>query len=206
MPKQINIFSHLKLNKSSFVILGSVVTTTLTLNMIPSAAQAAVLGFQGYYAPSNWTLTTGLGNGFVDTSNVPNSITLTGADTGNIIEDVNTDYTIVVPNDGLISFNWSYSSEDDPGFDSFLIVNNGNTTLLTNTDGESGLENISVSAGDLFGFRINTTDSLFGPGIAKINNFSAPSSSSIPDHTSVLTLVGLGLFGLASKLGKKKLN
>ena len=62
---------------------------------------ADVIGFQGPYAPSNWTATLA-GDGSVDTSQAPSQITVNGADdwSGN---PADVDYTITIPSNGQVS-------------------------------------------------------------------------------------------------------
>jgi hypothetical protein len=145
-------------------------------------AQAAIVGFQGPYAPVNWTLTTNGGNGSVDTSGAPTSITLVGSDagTGNF-----TDFTTLAVGDGLFSFSWDYETSDlgGPGEDPFGYLLEGNYTQLSDNGGalvQSGSASFSVLAGQTFGFRVVTSDGLWGPAQSTISSFEAPSAA-IPE-------------------------
>lgn len=74
-------------------------------------------GFAGVYAPANWTFTANGGDGSVDTSAAPASITLTGND--NDSEGLVTVYTINAAASGPVAFNWAYNTDDDDGMDTF---------------------------------------------------------------------------------------
>ena len=159
--------------------------------------------FAGVYAPGNWTFTSdpALGDGSVDTSGAPASITITGSDNGfssGFFSNANTDYTIAVGLAGPVSFNWSYSSTDSPPFDGFGYLLNGNFTLLAdNVSQGSGFTQFNVLAGDTFGFRVFALDNCRDPGIATISNFSAPVPGPLP-------LLGVGAaFGYSRRLRRR---
>ena len=146
-------------------------------------AQAAlIVGFQGPYDPVNWTLTTNGGDGSVDTSVAPGSITLVGSNNG---AGNFTDFTTLAVGDGLVSFSWDYSTFDDLAvFDPFGYLRNGTFTQLTDNSlrNQSGSASFSVLAGQTFGFRADTIDSMYGPGLATITSFEAPGgSAAVPE-------------------------
>lgn len=58
--------------------------------------QSANAQFQGSYGVSNWTLSNANGNGYINTSNIPNSIVLTGSN-NNSNSTGFTFYTITIP-------------------------------------------------------------------------------------------------------------
>ena len=135
-------------------------------------------GFTGDYATENWTFEGGVGDGSVDTSNAPSSITITGSntDTGDTIDDlgtpINTDYTITALQSGIISFNWDYSSEDEEDFDGFGYLLNGLFTLIAdNATQGTGFTQFNVNQNDVFGFRVFTVDDVLGAGVAVISDF-----------------------------------
>jgi len=161
-------------------------------------SSAEALGFEGSYDPSNWTLFTGTGDGSVDTSLAPSSIDLRGSDTGSG-DFITTTFTIGSPGDGTVSFSWDYDSfnVDGPFFDPAGFVLNGLLTQLTNDGGpdvQSGVLNVLVSTGDVFGFYVSTLDDALGEALISISNFSAPAAS-IPEPGTFL-LMGTGLIGL----------
>ena len=153
---------------------------------------AQAFGFTGAYAPSNWTLSNNNTNGYVDTSNAPSFISIIGGNTGGPGSGQTT-YTTTALIGGLLSFNWSYGTADwNPSYDPFGFVLNGAFTQLTNNsgpNGQSGAFSTTLAQGDIFGFGINTTDNIVGPGNATISDFAAP----VPEPVSTLgMLIGVG--------------
>ena len=171
------------------MLLGSLSLAALSLAF---AAPAEASGFSGPYAPANWTFTANGGDGSVNTAGAPASINLTGSNNG-IGEPTN--YTINSVVDGQVSFSWSYSSVDSPGYDSFGYLLNGNFNFLANSNGQTDTTAFSVAAGDSFGFSITSLDGIFGPGIATISNFSAP----VPEPLTLLGATAAVGFGAAFK-------
>ena len=134
-----------------------------------------VNGFQGPFAPANWTVGLVNSNGNVNTAGAPASIVITGPDNGSGAAG-QTNYSITVNGTGNITFNWSYTTVDGPTFDPFGYTKNGVFTLLTTgfAQNQSGTASVPVVAGDVFAFSQRSTDNIFGPGITTITNFSAP--------------------------------
>jgi hypothetical protein len=160
-----------------------------------------VFGFQDAYDPINWTLTNSNADGFVDTSGAPASISLTGGDNGSGSSGT-TDYTTTAAAAGTVTFDWNYSTNDGPFFDPFGYLLNGSFIQVTDDGGglvQNGTSTFNVLAGDSFGFRIATTDNIFGPGSVTISNFSAP----IPEPSTVLSLLVLGGLGAGLKYLKR---
>jgi hypothetical protein len=148
-------------------------------------AQAAlIVGFQGPYDPVNWTLTTNGGDGSVDTSGAPGSITLVGSDTGTG-NPILTDYTTLAVGDGLVSFSWDFTSADDAFWDRFGYLFDGTFTQLTDNVGgqsQSGSASFGVLAGQTFGFRVVAVDDGNGRPQSTISSFEAPSgSAAVPE-------------------------
>ena len=84
-----------------------------------------------------------------------------------------TDFTVDVTEAANISFDWDYTLNDVPGFDSFGYLLNGVYTMLTdpNLGNQSGTGNVVVAPGDVFGFRSQTDDNIFGNNETVISNF-----------------------------------
>ena len=165
-------------------------TAGLAAVAMPAAAKA---DFSGYYAPSHWTLTnTNGGSGFVDTSGAPASIVLHGS-ADQSLNTTDTDFTIAAAASGTVSFHWSYFSTDTGPFDAAYFLLNGVPTFLADNGSQgSGNFSIAVSGGNIFGFRVESLDNLFGDGELTVSNFSAP----VPEG-STLSLLALGALGVA---------
>jgi hypothetical protein len=150
-------------------------------------AQAAIVGFQGPYVPANWTLSTNGGNGSVDTSGAPASVTLFGNDTGSGQQQIFTDFTTLAVGDGLVSFSWNYITFDEgPEFDPFGYLLDGSFTKLTDDsegNSQSGSASFSVLAGQTFGFRVDSVDDFGGRAQSTISSFEAPGAA-IPEPGS----------------------
>ena len=171
-----------------------------TLGLAANPAQALTL-FAGYYAAANWTQTI-QPDGSINTGGAPASITLTGANNGG--GNKNTDFTIAAPSAGTVSFDWSYSTADFPSsYDPFGYLLNGAFIKLTN-DGvanQSGSASFSVLAGDVFGFRQNSEDSILGRASTTISLFNGPVAASVPGP---LPLLGAGAaFGWSRQLRRR---
>ncbi|RYZ29695.1 MAG: T9SS type A sorting domain-containing protein [Chitinophagaceae bacterium] len=147
---------------------------------------SAIAQFSGTFAPAKWStaLTSG-GNGSVNTSAAPSSITITGSNdpTNTNTSTKNTDYIITVTTGGIWRFNWSYHTNDtdnDPQYDlAGVLINGAFTQLTTNTIGlrdQTGTYSVNVTAGTSIGFRISATDNIMGNATFTISSFSAPAS------------------------------
>jgi hypothetical protein len=186
-----------------FVALGSQLRLTVlcavfcALSIAPLATAETINGFTGAFAPEEWELFDPAG-GSIDLSGVPSSIVLTGPD-----ESIggSLDLVIVVPFDAIISFSWSYGSDDEDDFDRAFYTLNGIEFFLAQNDSDvlNGLETVGVVAGDFFGFRVFSVDGDFGPGILTISDFSVAQEGQvvIPEPSTML-LLGVGLAALVA--------
>jgi len=188
----------------------TVTTVSLTLAAASSASAATVFGFQTPYAPINWTFTNSNADGSVNTGGAPASISLTGGNDGSGVPGT-TDYTTTAAAAGTVTFDWNYSTADDPFFDPFGYLLNGSFTQVTNDGGgvvQNGTSTFNVLAGDSFGFRIATSENNFGRASVTISNFSAPGPmapppTSVPEPSTVLSLLVLGGLGAGLKYLKR---
>ena len=115
--------------KAKFLGVMTAGLASATLGLAASPAQA-LTNFAGDYAPGNWTQSIG-GDGLIDTTSAPGSISLTGADDAGGLQ--NTDFTIAAPTAGTVSFDWNFSTLDTSSeFDPFGYLLNGAFTQLTN--------------------------------------------------------------------------
>jgi hypothetical protein len=163
-------------------LLRSVALVAALIAFTPHAMAGLIVGFQGPYAPQNWTLTDNSGDGSVVTTGAPTSITLFGSN--NVIGAARTDFTTQAAGSGSVSFSWAYSTLDsDASTDPFGYLLGGTFTKLTNDslETESGTISFSVLAGQTFGFAINSSDSDYGRAQSIITSFTAPGASGVPE-------------------------
>lgn len=98
-------------------------------------------GFTGYFEPSNWTVcTTNNGDGGVDVTGAPNSILVEG--TSNSPQTSSpcyvTSFSIVIPTEGYVSFDWSSFGGSSFNFEAFYLTINNHSVQLTNDSIQSG--------------------------------------------------------------------
>jgi hypothetical protein len=161
-----------------------------------AAAPHADASFIGAYAVGNFNLANTNADGFV-ALNGAGSLVITGGNDGSSIPGI-TDFSLIAPATGTVSFNYAYSSLDFPGFDfSGYVVDT--FTLLANSDGESGSASFLVTNGQLFAFRVSTLDNTGEPGVLTISDFNAPNATAgdVPEPSSLISAV-LGLAALAA--------
>src|SRR5690606_10915896 len=84
-----------------------------------------------------------------------------------------TDFTVNVTEAANVTFDWDFTLNDAPGFDGFGYLLNGTYTQLTDPllGNQSGSAAVAVAPGDVFGFRAQTDDNLFGNTETVISNF-----------------------------------
>jgi hypothetical protein len=160
---------------------------------VPSLAHAS---FIGPYAVANWTVSAPVGGG-VDLSGAPNTVTLTSSNSGT---GGDVDFTITAVAAALWSFDWVYWTDDSDGptYDpaGYLL----NNTFFQLSPG-SGHVDVAISAGDVIGFRANSSDGIFGSGHLAVSNFEA---GQVPEP-STWALMGAGCAGLAlSRLRRRR--
>ncbi len=166
--------------------------------VIGSANAGIITNFTDGYDVSNWTAS--LDGGAIDTSGAPTTILSISSNDGRN-GPAYTDFTIASLGDGLVSFDWSYSTIDwGVDYDNFGYILNGAYTQLSYDAPSSGSASFIVLAGDVFGFRSYSSDTLFGSSTTVISNFSAPSA--VPEPASI-ALLSLGLAGIGFSRKKK---
>lgn len=153
------------------VILSFAVFTS-SLCFVPSNLEAASVQFGGL----NFTVTNTESDGTASVSTDASTLTITGPNDGSGNPGT-TDLTAALSAAGTVSFQWSYSSLDDPGADWFGYLLNGVFTQLADTSGESGSQQLTVKAGDIFGFEAASLDNTGEPGITTITDFTAPEAA-----------------------------
>lgn len=165
--------------------------------------------FVNAYDLANWTKT--IDGGSIDTITTPNSVVLTSSnDFSN--ENKNQDFTITAVQDGIVSFAWSYESTDlSAKYDPYGWLINGAFIQLTNdfegfdSSIQSGVFLYQVFAGNVFGFRANSTDSYFGAATTTISNFNVSTPVfNIVNQLPLPTAFWLIIAPLMSMLRKKR--
>lgn len=172
----------------------------LIISLFTSAAHAGVINaFNGQYDLSLWTHEENTGE--IILTDAPDSLTQVSSNTPSQTP-INTDSTITAEEDGTVSIDWDYSTEDfSSTFDKFGWLLNGIFEQLTEDAGnfiQSGSVSFSVEKNDVFGFRTISTDGEFGSSTTIISNFSfTPNSVDVPEPSTLmlfaLTLLGLGI-------------
>ena len=173
-------------HKAKFLALVTASMASATIGLSANPAKAL---FIGDYDTANWTQTI-QGDGSINTTGAPNSISLTSSNSGT--ENIqNTDFTIAAASAGTVSFDWSFSTNDGGSrYDPFGYLLNGSFTQLTDDDGsrnQAGSASFSVLSGDVFGFRQNTVDGVYGAATTTVSNFNAPAAA-VPAPLPILGL------------------
>lgn len=139
--------------------------------------QTANAQFAGPYKPSTWTTTNLNSNGSVNTSGAPNSISITGPNSG--AASSYTQFSNQAKQRGVYKFNWLYSTTDGAQFDFPQFVINGNAQLfqgynLTGGTAQNGTGVYNLNRGDSFAFRVFSTDGISGAATVTILDFLYP--------------------------------
>jgi hypothetical protein len=146
---------------------------TWLLVILGALATQAHASFVGYYSLNQFTLTNTESDGHAQTPDGGATVVITGPNDGSGNQGT-TDLTIQAAANGIVTFNWSYSSLDLPQFDDAGFLLGGNFTLLADADGESGHVSFAVATGEVFGFEMASVDNQGEPGILTVSNFSVP--------------------------------
>jgi len=130
-------------------------------------------GYNGYYAPGEWSTNLNGGSGTI-TVNLPNTLVIQG--NNNSLSGVQTSFTTNAIIAGTISFDWSWITTDSPQFDpAFVVINGSQTNLTANTlSAQTGSFVFLVEAGDTFGFGVDATDGCCGSASLTVTNFQWP--------------------------------
>jgi hypothetical protein len=172
----------------------------LLTSAVPS--DAAIIDFSGIFAPGNWTVDPGVGDGSATFSGGPPETTLdlVGSDTGSGSQIVTlVEITIPAGPSWFLSFSWDFSTLDFPSFDPAGYSVNGSQFQLSDDFGlslQSGsVSGIQVNPGDTFAFYVDSEDDIFGAATLTVGGFVAET----PEPSTVgMVVAGLSLLGLGS--------
>lgn len=157
--------AHLKAHQGKSLSRGDNVSNLL----------GGVSDFSGDFAIPNWTLVNSppdVAGNFNTNPGPPVELFVVG---GDALVGGDTAFEITAPQNGLITFDWGYQSDDIECWDSGgYAVNGAYTILACNQDATpffSQQTMVPVAQGDTFGFRVQTTDGDFGAGTLGVTNF-----------------------------------
>jgi hypothetical protein len=183
--------------------------------MLASAVFAAPFGayagtgFAGAYGPGSVTITVA-DTGSIDATAAPDSITLVGGSSENVLGSDQL-YKFTVSANGTLSFDWSYSTQDccgaaydpfgyqlnDSGFIPIVDVTGPNFSLGDAV--QQGSFSLAVNVGDNFALDQNSVDNIGGRGTTVVSNFDGPVAGvgGVPEPaTWALMLSGFGGLGV----------
>jgi hypothetical protein len=149
----------------------------------PSLTCGTAVGFQHAFAPANWsTVQSPLSsNGSIVTSYAPFSISLISSNNlGGTPSSTN--YSILMPCSGVITFNWSYTTVDGAQYDYPQYKINGGTPIIfpgfatSGPSFQTGTASVVINAGETFSFMAQSADNLSGSCSIYINDFKAPTN------------------------------
>lgn len=173
-----------------------ILTLSLLLATALSRVDAATptQGFVGSFAPPSWTSFPGDGSITFDAA-------MLRITSGNVGSESFTDVSIIAPFAVRLSFDWDYSTVDDPSFELFGVsmltpMAPSSFTRLTDVAGgqtQSGSFSVMLSAGNRFGFTAWSTDGMNGSATTRITNFAIEEPRvTVPEpSTGMLLFAGL---------------
>ncbi len=137
----------------------------------------ATTGFTGSYAPATWTFNAGPG-GSMPTNNA-STVSLTSGNSNSAGYTTRNRPNIHASKPAVVTFNWSYvqSANDNAGWDYPVYFVNGAAFSLTGfstggANSQSGLQTVSVPAGQSFALGVYTVDGQFGGATTAFSNFT----------------------------------
>ncbi len=150
----------LSMIKNNLILPIVFVAIVSTLSVPIMSAYAGGSLFSGVYDVSNWDTELNGGDGNVLAENT-SDVLITGDDSDQGQTD--TSFSLVMPCDGNVDFDWDYRTVDDDGpeFDPAGYSVDGVFTQISDDDGDdvqNGMETVPVLAGQIFGFVVRTND------------------------------------------------
>lgn len=177
------------------------IARSLTTKLLTAAALAVcgIAHAQGPLVNGDFSDITGAPWMFFDDSNngsvsyATMSAVVTGGDDG---YSTDTDTFIqqpfsLAPGSGTLSFLWSYTTSDDPGYDFCIydVIDSGTNLSLVNgpviladTDGQSGAVTVMFTGGGSYLLRLgtNSDDNAFGPGVSSFDDVVVTGGTAAP--------------------------
>jgi hypothetical protein len=189
----------------------------LLLSILTGAvADAAPIGFNGYYDYSTWTRSETYGGPVVSSIDASGqTLTLMEPDSYPTTPWASQEFRFshTVANSGVVSFNWLFDSTVDAccsGLNFYV-----NSTLFNLAGGyfgnpyhwttavASGTFSTLVNAGDTITFGAFSADSCCGPTKNVISSFDAPINPVPTPEPGSLMLLGSGIAGLAARYRRR---
>ena len=168
-----SLISRLK-PSSSFLL-----ATVATAAVVGFHSPALAIGFNGIFAPGNFTPANSNADGSVDTANaVSGTVVLTGGNNDSFTSGTTTWKTSsAIAQGGTVSFSWSFAGENvvynaSVGDRGGYIIDS-TPTYLGFQDGDSGsVPSLSLTTGQTFGFIVETANNTGGAGVLTITDFN----------------------------------
>ncbi len=139
----------------------------------PLAAFAQISGFTGVFAPENWVFTSGGEPATVSWNSDYTAFTIHGSDDDSGVGSLSA-FTLSLPAYYQVTFDWSFSTSDLPGWESggYLIGSDAYDLTQASATTESGsiTDPLILGSGSA-GFYVHSRDNTFGPGTLTISNF-----------------------------------
>ncbi|MBK7966638.1 MAG: hypothetical protein IPK10_16100 [Bacteroidetes bacterium] len=146
-----------------------------------------IYGFSEFFDLATWTTVHSPNDmGSVNVISSPNSISILSSNTnagGSPSSYI--DFCHAMNGDGMLNFNWTFSSTTSPQSDYPEIILNGNSVSLQNfvygngsASNQSGVASLPVLKNQNFCFRMNTTNNQGGAATLTISNIRFPDSYS----------------------------
>jgi len=120
------------------------------------------------------------------------SFVLTGGNTGSGLTG-ETDFTGMSTSAGVLSFDWSYNSADQPGLDAAGYFLDGSMIQLANSDNRSGSISIQLASAERYGWWVTTQDNTGEPGVLKVSVSQSEVLQTPEPACAFLAAIGCGL-------------
>lgn len=188
--------------------------TVATAAVVGFHSPALALGFAGIFAPGNFTLNNSNADGSVnDTNAATGTVVLTGGNDESLASGTTNWIAGPITQGGTVSFAWSFAGESVPytpvtaGDRGGYIINNTPTYLGVQDGDNYYVSSLSLTAGQTFGFIVETANNTGGAGVLTITNFNF-TPEQIPDPPEQIpepsTILGNGVVLVALPILKKK--